>query len=130
MRIANSTWSWRRAMSCRCLTGTFRTFSRRVQSGSDFDPLLTLGYRSPMILIFSPADHKEHSMQRRYATADVFTTRPMSGNPVAVVLDADGLTTAQMQALATEFNYRPGRIGSPGHGRRGGLLQGDQLPCL
>ena len=44
-------------------------------------------------------------MQRRYATADVFTTEPMGGNPVAVVLDAEGLTTAQMQALAAEFNY-------------------------
>jgi trans-2,3-dihydro-3-hydroxyanthranilate isomerase len=44
-------------------------------------------------------------MERRYATADVFTTQPMRGNPVAVVLDADGLTTQQMQALAVEFNY-------------------------
>lgn len=44
-------------------------------------------------------------MQRRYATADVFTDRPLGGNPVAVVLDAEGLTTAQMQALAVEFNY-------------------------
>ena len=44
-------------------------------------------------------------MQRRYATADVFTTEPLGGNPVAVVLDAQGLTTAQMQALAAEFNY-------------------------
>jgi trans-2,3-dihydro-3-hydroxyanthranilate isomerase len=43
-------------------------------------------------------------MRRRYATADVFTDRPLSGNPVAVVLDAQGLTTAQMQALAAEFN--------------------------
>lgn len=44
-------------------------------------------------------------MQRRYATVDVFTTEPMGGNPVAVVLDAEGLTTGQMQALAAEFNY-------------------------
>ena len=44
-------------------------------------------------------------MQRRYATADVFTTEPLGGNPVAVVLDAEGLTGAQMQALAAEFNY-------------------------
>ena len=44
-------------------------------------------------------------MQRRYATADVFTMEPLSGNPVAVVLDAEGLTVAQMQALAAEFNY-------------------------
>ena len=44
-------------------------------------------------------------MQRRYATADVFASEPLSGNPVAVVLDAEGLTAAQMQALAAEFNY-------------------------
>jgi len=44
-------------------------------------------------------------MRRRYATADVFTSKPLGGNPVAVVLDAAGLTTAQMQALAAEFNY-------------------------
>ncbi len=44
-------------------------------------------------------------MRRRYATADVFTDHPLGGNPVAVVLDAMGLTTAQMQALAAEFNY-------------------------
>lgn len=44
-------------------------------------------------------------MKRRYATADVFTTSPFSGNPIAVVLDADGLTDQQMQALAAEFNY-------------------------
>jgi len=44
-------------------------------------------------------------MQRRYATADVFTAEPFGGNPVAVVLDAEGLTTTQMQTLAAEFNY-------------------------
>jgi trans-2,3-dihydro-3-hydroxyanthranilate isomerase len=44
-------------------------------------------------------------MKRRYLTADVFTDRPFGGNPVAVVLDADGLSTAQMQAISLEFNY-------------------------
>jgi trans-2,3-dihydro-3-hydroxyanthranilate isomerase len=44
-------------------------------------------------------------MQRRYITVDVFTDRTFGGNPLAVVLDAQGLTTAQMQAIATEFNY-------------------------
>ena len=44
-------------------------------------------------------------MKRRFATADVFTTTAFAGNPVAVVLDAEGLTDAQMQALAVEFNY-------------------------
>ena len=44
-------------------------------------------------------------MRRRYATVDVFTAAPFSGNPLAVVLDAEGLSTAQMQAVAREFNY-------------------------
>ena len=43
--------------------------------------------------------------RRRYVTADVFTDRMFHGNPLAVVLDAEGLTAAQMQAIAREFNY-------------------------
>jgi trans-2,3-dihydro-3-hydroxyanthranilate isomerase len=44
-------------------------------------------------------------MQRRYITVDVFTDRAFGGNPLAVVLDAGGLSTAQMQKIASEFNY-------------------------
>ncbi len=44
-------------------------------------------------------------MQRRYVTVDVFTHRVFGGNPLAVVLDAEGLSANQMQAIATEFNY-------------------------
>jgi len=44
-------------------------------------------------------------MKRRYVTVDVFTDRMFGGNPLAVVLDAGGLSTAQMQAIAKEFNY-------------------------
>ena len=44
-------------------------------------------------------------MRRRYVTTDVFTTRMFHGNPLAVVLDADGLSTAEMQAITAEFNY-------------------------
>jgi trans-2,3-dihydro-3-hydroxyanthranilate isomerase len=44
-------------------------------------------------------------MQRRYITVDVFTDRAFGGNPLAVALDAGGLSTAQMQAIAIEFNY-------------------------
>src|SRR5215813_7805129 len=48
---------------------------------------------------------KEYPMERRYVTIDVFTDRMFGGNPVAVVLDAAGLATTQMQAIAVEFNY-------------------------
>ena len=39
-----------------------------------------------------------------YAVVDVFTSQPFSGNPLAVVLDAEGLSTEQMQKIAGEFN--------------------------
>jgi trans-2,3-dihydro-3-hydroxyanthranilate isomerase len=42
--------------------------------------------------------------KRRYFTLDVFTATPLKGNPLAVVLDSDGLDTARMQAIAQEFN--------------------------
>lgn len=37
---------------------------------------------------------------RRYVQLDVFADRPGAGNPLAVVLDADGLDDADMQAIA------------------------------
>lgn len=40
----------------------------------------------------------------RYEVVDVFTDRPFAGNPLAVVLDGDTLSTAQMQHIAREFN--------------------------
>jgi trans-2,3-dihydro-3-hydroxyanthranilate isomerase len=40
----------------------------------------------------------------RYLLLDVFTSRPLSGNPLAVVRDADGLLDDEMQAIAREFN--------------------------
>lgn len=43
-------------------------------------------------------------MNRRFATLDVFTTQPLAGNPLAVVLDSEGLDGAAMQAIAREFN--------------------------
>jgi len=43
-------------------------------------------------------------MDRRYAVLDVFTEEALSGNPLAIVLDAEGLDTARMQAIAGEFN--------------------------
>ena len=43
-------------------------------------------------------------MSRRFATLDVFTLTQFAGNPLAVVLDADGLETDAMQAIAREFN--------------------------
>jgi trans-2,3-dihydro-3-hydroxyanthranilate isomerase len=44
-------------------------------------------------------------MLRRYVTVDVFTVRIFGGNPLAVVLDAQGLSGTQMQSVAAEFSY-------------------------
>ena len=43
-------------------------------------------------------------MRYRYATLDVFTETRLAGNPLAVVLDADGIAPERMQAVAREFN--------------------------
>jgi trans-2,3-dihydro-3-hydroxyanthranilate isomerase len=43
-------------------------------------------------------------MARRFVTLDVFTAERFTGNPLAVVLDAEGLDTAGMQRIAKEFN--------------------------
>jgi trans-2,3-dihydro-3-hydroxyanthranilate isomerase len=43
-------------------------------------------------------------MPLTFVTVDVFTDRQFGGNPLAVVLDGEGLTTPQMQAIAAEFN--------------------------
>jgi trans-2,3-dihydro-3-hydroxyanthranilate isomerase len=40
-----------------------------------------------------------------YRVVDVFTTEAFAGNPLAVVLDADDLSSAQLQRIANEFNY-------------------------
>jgi trans-2,3-dihydro-3-hydroxyanthranilate isomerase len=43
-------------------------------------------------------------MKLQFVTVDVFTDRQFGGNPLAVVLDAQGLSTERMQAIAAEFN--------------------------
>jgi trans-2,3-dihydro-3-hydroxyanthranilate isomerase len=41
---------------------------------------------------------------RRFVQVDVFTDTPFCGNPLAVILDGQGLTDEQMQAIAREMN--------------------------
>lgn len=61
-------------------------------------------------------------MELQFLTADVFTTRRFGGNPLALVLDADGLTGEQMQAITREFNLSETafvlRPEDPGHTAR------------
>jgi trans-2,3-dihydro-3-hydroxyanthranilate isomerase len=44
-------------------------------------------------------------MRRSFVTLDVFTDWRFAGNPLAVVLDAEELDAAAMQAIAREFNH-------------------------
>lgn len=41
---------------------------------------------------------------RSYAIYDVFTDQALSGNPLAVVFDGEGLDASRMQRIAAEFN--------------------------
>lgn len=61
---------------------------------------------------------------RRFAQVDVFTAKPLYGNPVAVVLDGEGLGDAEMQQIAlwtnlseTTFVFPPGEAGADYHVR-------------
>jgi len=44
-------------------------------------------------------------MKYPFHLVDVFTDRPLAGNQLAVVLDADGLEPSRMQPIAREFNF-------------------------
>jgi trans-2,3-dihydro-3-hydroxyanthranilate isomerase len=54
------------------------------------------------------ARHLSHNesrdMKLNFVTVDVFTGTQFAGNPLAVVLNAQGLSGGQMQAIAAEFN--------------------------
>lgn len=58
----------------------------------------------------------------RFVTADVFTSTPFTGNPLAVVFGAEGLPTDTLQAITREFNYSETVFvfapDDPGHTRR------------
>jgi len=44
-------------------------------------------------------------VERRFRLVDVFGERPLTGNPLAVVVDADGLTTDEMLELTGWLNF-------------------------
>jgi trans-2,3-dihydro-3-hydroxyanthranilate isomerase len=69
----------------------------------------------------------------RYVTADVFTARTFGGNQLAVIPDARGLTTEQMQAITREFNYAESTFvlppDNPAHTRRVRIFTpGEEMP--
>jgi trans-2,3-dihydro-3-hydroxyanthranilate isomerase len=52
-----------------------------------------------------PSERKTIMNSVAYVTVDVFTSQRFSGNQLAVIPDARGLTDAQMQNIAAEFRY-------------------------
>ena len=70
---------------------------------------------------------------RRYVVYDVFTGEALTGNPLAVVLDGEGLDTAAMQRIAREFNLSESpsscRLRMPGT-RRGYASSRRTTRCL
>jgi trans-2,3-dihydro-3-hydroxyanthranilate isomerase len=68
-------------------------------------------------------DSTAMTSEYRYLLLDVFTDTPLLGNQLAVFLDGDGLTDAQMQALAGELNLSETtfcfpKLGAAGEGVR------------
>ena len=47
---------------------------------------------------------RQGQMKLHFVTVDVFTGTQFAGNPLGVVLNAEGLSGGQMQAIAAEFN--------------------------
>ncbi len=45
-----------------------------------------------------------HRQHLRFYIVDVFTHEPLTGNPLAIVADAQGLDEALMRRIAREFN--------------------------
>ncbi len=69
------------------------------------------------------------TMTYRFYTCDVFTDSRFGGNPLAVLPDASGLTTEQMQLIAREFNYSESTFVLPaqhGHTRQVRIFTTDQ----
>ena len=90
---AGTTRSWARCRSATCRTG--RTCRRSGSATSTCGTCRTCptGRRC--------RGRAEYSARvSRFAQVDVFTSGPFSGNPVAVVLDAEGLETEEMQRFA------------------------------
>jgi trans-2,3-dihydro-3-hydroxyanthranilate isomerase len=59
---------------------------------------------SPVIFIVHSVESRMSVRKFRIVQLDVFTTRPLEGNQLAVVSDARGLSDDQMQKLARETN--------------------------
>src|SRR5580692_2443854 len=55
-------------------------------------------------IVRCPRKFRARQMKLHFVTVDVFTGTQFAGNPLGVVLNAEGLSGGQMQAIAAEFN--------------------------
>ena len=63
----------------------------------------------------TPTD-RAHALHRRFSQVDVFTQTPLLGNPVAVVLDSEGISTEMMHRLTSWTNLSEATfVGAPVH---------------
>jgi len=78
-----------------------RTLTARTRAAGGNE---TRTCRSPLRWPLSTAASLELAMLRPFVQIDVFTGLPLAGNPLAVVLDANGLDDATMQRFARWTN--------------------------
>jgi PhzF family phenazine biosynthesis protein len=62
-----------------------------------------------------------------FCFVDVFARRPLTGNPLSLVPDADDLTEPQMRAIAREFNQSETTF-VPREPRPARVTPGDTVP--
>ena len=89
--------------------------------------VVILAVFAPLGVAALPLDEplRPRRMSRPFRQVDVFSTTPYRGNPVAVVLEADGLTTEAMQVRAMDEPLR--NDVRPAADRPGSRLRGADL---
>ena len=90
----------------RAASSVFGLLKRTADAGSREILLIDAQdeFVNPSRVFAAETQSEEHLMRRRFVTLDVFTDKRFAGNPLAVVLEPDGLDTAAMQTIAREFN--------------------------
>jgi PhzF family phenazine biosynthesis protein len=90
--------------SARRCAGLRTTHAVRLAEESEADALGTERYDGCVKADTAGGSMRPRNTGIRFKQVDVFTNVPFKGNPVAVVLDGDALTTPQMQSIASWTN--------------------------
>jgi PhzF family phenazine biosynthesis protein len=78
------------------LESIFRVIARDI----NWQPAIIVAHITPVTV----SDEFKMLTARKYVVVDAFTSVPTKGNPVAVILDAENLSDADMQAIACWTN--------------------------